>query len=184
MVRGVCCYPDGGRFNGRGRTSASPNHHAATLPFRDVVRYAAGLASIGAGVIHLTAAGAHTEHPLVAAFFITSGVVQIAWGCVVATVRSRSVLLAGAFGNAAAVVLWIASRTSGLPFVEGAEFAEPVGVKDAAATLLEIAIVVSCVALLRMDGSRVLRLAAPRSAFAQLAAATVLIVFGEMRTEP
>src|SRR5439155_6858384 len=37
------------------------------------------LLSGGAGVVHLAVAGDHAEHPLLAAFFVATGVFQLAW---------------------------------------------------------------------------------------------------------
>ncbi len=50
----------------------------------------------------------------------------------------RRVLLAGAAGSAALVLLWLVSRTSGLPFGPEAGVAEPIGAADTLCVVMEV----------------------------------------------
>jgi hypothetical protein len=141
----------------------------------DIFRIVAAIASFGAGLIHISAARAHREHALVAAFFVGIGIAQLIWGgALVAYFRSRRLLDAGALLNVAVVSTWIVSRTTGIPFVVGAEHAEPVELKDAITTILELAIV--GVALATTMRPRMLRLVVPSRSAAPLVIATALLI--------
>lgn len=97
----------------------------------------AAIWGIGAGVIHFLAVGDHREHLLIAAFFAVTAVAQIAWAVLLILRPSKVLLYAGIAGNLALIGVWAISRTSGLPFVPGAEQAEPVGVRDIITVLFE-----------------------------------------------
>ena len=142
----------------------------------DVVRYAAAAASMGAGIIHLTAFDAHREHALIASFFLLTGVFQLAWGFAVAALRSRRLLDIGGLANVGVVGTWLVSRFTGFSFIAGAEHAEPVGIKDASSTLLEVLIVAICAALLLGRRSSYLHALVPLRSITPLAAATVLLI--------
>lgn len=150
----------------------------ATLAYSDLVRYGLAIASAGAGLAHLTAAPAHTEHALVFAFFVGVGVLQLLWaGAVAARRPSDRMLDAGGLGNAAVIGVWVVSRVTGLPFIEGADHAEPIAVKDTVATLLEVLVVAGVLLLTTWKRSRpdLLRARLPAHALAPLALATVVL---------
>ncbi len=135
------------------------------------------VASLGAGAIHLTAASAHSEHAPILAFFIGAGIIQIVWAAAIVSPRPPSLLLRlGALGNAGLIAVWLASRLSGLPFVDGADHAEPVGVKDTSAVALELLIVIGALALVAGGRSLSLRIRVTERAFVPIAAATALLI--------
>ncbi len=74
---------------------------------------------------------------------------------------NRRLLIAGAVGNLAIVVVWVASRTTGVPVGPDPWTPEAVGVADAVATILEIALVAGC-ALLLSDRHRASRVTPAR----------------------
>ena len=61
---------------------------------------------------------------------------------------SRSLLVVGLVGNALVVLVWLASRTIGLPIGPEAGAAEPAAFVDVLSTILEIAIVAGAAGLL------------------------------------
>jgi hypothetical protein len=74
-------------------------------------------ASLGAGAIHLWAGWAHSGITRVLIFFVLVAALQLWWAAAVIWVRSVpwSVLIGGAVANAALVVVWVLSRTTGVP---------------------------------------------------------------------
>lgn len=97
-----------------------------------------GIVAAGAGILHLLAARDHLEHENVAAFFVVLALAQFAWAALVASTRSRRVLMAGIAGNLGVVAIWIVSRTTGIPFVDAVSEVEPIGIADGVATLFEL----------------------------------------------
>lgn len=84
----------------------------------------ASLASIGAGVVHGGAIGLHTEHPQLARIFIVVAIAQISWGLVSLLHPSRVVLPAGILVNAGTVAAWLATRVTGISWIDGLETRE------------------------------------------------------------
>lgn len=145
--------------------------------FAAVVRIGIGVASIATGVMHLTAASAHAEHAQILAFFVGTGVAQIIFGTAVLTPRpARLILRTGALANAGLIAVWLASRMSGLPFIEGADHAEPVGVKDTATVALELLVVAGALALVTGGSWLATRVRFSERTLAPLAAATALLI--------
>lgn len=134
-------------------------------------------ASVGAGVIHLWAAWAHSGITRVLVFFVIVAALQLWLAAAVLWVRSVpwSLLIGGAAANAAVVVVWVLSRTTGVPWMpDGGRtmdevmaqaaatpgpnkgfmtHAETFGLFDTTASLLEIVVVV-CVVMLVLKGRR------------------------------
>ena len=75
-------------------------------------------ASLGAGAIHIWAAWAHSAIPRVLIFFTVVATLQLWLAEAIVWVRSVpwSMLFGGAVVNAATAVVWILSRTVGVPF--------------------------------------------------------------------
>lgn len=112
-------------------------------------REAVALLSIGAAIIHFAVVAEHfDEWWLTGLFFLALAVFQLVWALLVLAAPSRLLYLAGAVGNALVVVLWIVSRTSGVPVGPGAGEAEPVALPDTLATAFEIVLVAVLVLLL------------------------------------
>jgi hypothetical protein len=120
----------------------------------------AALASIAAGAIHATAAGAHSEHRAAVVAFALTAVFQIGWGALVLLRPSRLVALVGLAGNAAALGGWILAKVSGIGFVTGLDVREDPEFADTlAAALALVAIVGALIVLLpglsaRLSGRR------------------------------
>lgn len=95
----------------------------------------AGGLSVGAGLVHATAAGSHDGD--LAALLALAAVVQVVLGLAVAVRPGRRTL--GALGavNLSLVAVWAASRSTGLPLVEGLAEPEAVGLQDITAVLME-----------------------------------------------
>jgi hypothetical protein len=96
--------------------------------------------ALASAVIHASAAADHQGWALHVVFFLVVAAAQSALAAAVLGGRSgRWVAVTAAF-NGAVAVIWLLSRTVGLP-VEGAAVAEPIGFKDGISTLLEFGIV-------------------------------------------
>ena len=102
----------------------------------------AAIASAGAALIHLAAAPAHWgSWALSAVFFVFVAAFQATWAYLVWTKPTSLVLGAGIAVNLAIAVLWISSRTAGVPFGPHAGQREAVEGAGICALLLECYIV-------------------------------------------
>lgn len=107
------------------------------------MRLSFATASMAAGLIHASVVPHHLEgSTILGAAFVSTAIFQIAWAAPASVRLDPRVLDIGAAVNATVVAAWIASRTIGLPFGPHPWVAEPVGVVDATATVLELAIVI------------------------------------------
>ena len=128
-------------------------------------------ASLGAGGIHLWAGWAHSGITRVLIFFTLVAALQLWLAAAVVWVRNIpwSMLIGGAVVNAGVVVVWVLSRTTGVPFqppsmasmddvmsraisqpgvTRGAmSHRETFGFLDSVSSLLEVAVVVAVVML-------------------------------------
>lgn len=111
-----------------------------------LVLLGAAFALAGAGLVHLDAAGDHTEHAFIAAFFVGAGIAQLLLAAAVAApVPHRLAVPAAVAVSIGLLVTWVLSRTVGLDavpllgLVPGATGPEPLGLKDLAAVALELA---------------------------------------------
>ena len=121
------------------------------------VRLSLAIASIAAGLIHATVAPHHLEEStILGAGFVATAIFQVAWAAPTSVRLDARTLDVGLAVNGAVVAAWIASRTAGLPFGPHAWVAEPVGVVDAAATVLELLIVI---------GSTLVRISQPDQSY-------------------
>ena len=110
----------------------------------------AGLASVGAGAIHLAAAGIHAEHPSLARIFVIMGAAQLVAGLVLALGGRRQAAAVVAVVNIAAVGGWALTRTVGISWVQGLEASErPQFADTTCAALGAIALVLAVIVLLR-----------------------------------
>src|SRR5215211_1717317 len=84
----------------------------------------ASVASVAAGVLHAAAAGIHADHPDLSRTFVVLAVVQIG-AAVVGFVRpGRFAAAALASVNAFAFAGWMATRLTGISWIDGLETAE------------------------------------------------------------
>src|SRR5262245_58776208 len=108
----------------------------------------AGLASLGAGAIHAAAIGIHSEHATLSRLFVAVAAAQLAVGLVVLVRGGRVAAATTALVNAAAVIGWVLTRTTGISWIEGLEEAEsPQFTDTACAALGALAVVAAVVAL-------------------------------------
>jgi hypothetical protein len=100
----------------------------------------AGLAW-AAGLIHLQAAIDHAdESRLYAVLFVLLAVAQAGWGVALCRHPARSLLRAGVAGSLGVVVVWVLSRTVGLPVGPDLGNPEAPGPLDVIATADELVI--------------------------------------------
>ncbi len=127
----------------------------------DAVRLVGALA-VAAGAIHALAMVQHFgEGVLYGAFFAVVAASQLGWGTwVYRHPEERRHLTAAAIANGAIVLIWVLSRTAGLPLGPQAGRPEVPGLIDVLATLDELAIVLLAIAILRPGGRLEARLAA------------------------
>lgn len=109
--------------------------------FDHLLSFVAAFAAIAGGLIHFNVIGDHAEFEVVAAGFGLMGFMQWAFAWRILTRPSRGILGLGGLLHAGIATLWIASRTIGLPFVDGARLPAAVGVADLAANVLSVVVV-------------------------------------------
>jgi hypothetical protein len=115
---------------------------------------AAAALSVAAGLIHASVTVVHfREFWLFGLFFAIAAPLQVVWGEMVRRRPwDRRLLLAGAGANVAVALLWLVSRTVGLPIGPEAGEVEGVGLKDVLATADELAL--ALVVALVLAGAR------------------------------
>jgi hypothetical protein len=118
-------------------------------------------ASLGAGIIHFAVAPSHFgEYWLFGAFFFGAGLFQVATPALLLFTLNPSLVAMSVVVNGLIPLIWLASRTTGLPVGPHPFTAEDVGSADATATVLEVLIVAGGILLLtsaRKGGERILR---------------------------
>ena len=110
-----------------------------------------GLASlsVGAAAIHFAVIFEHfAQYALYGVFFLVLSWAQLLWAALVLWRPSRLWLSLGAAGNALVVVVYVASRTTGLPIGPDVGHPEPAGGLDVVSVVLELALIAGCAALL------------------------------------
>jgi hypothetical protein len=138
--------------------------------------YAAAALSLLAALIHLWVAPEHFEEWWgYGAFFLVAAAAQVLYAPLVLLWPTRIVLLLGIAGNLAIVVLYLLTRTVGIPvFGPGAGEVEGVGFIDLCATTSEVGIAVAL-------GAALLRRSAPeRRRMILLIAAVVVVSVGHV----
>jgi hypothetical protein len=121
----------------------------ARRPPAGVVLLAAGLCTSGAAAIHFAVTNEHfNEWWGYGLFFFFAGWVQLLWAAIAVRVHSRPLLAIGLVGNASVVVLWIVTRTVGLPFGPEPGAAESLGWADGISSAFEAAAALCCLVLL------------------------------------
>ena len=139
----------------RARTkSRTPDSDSVPPQKQDALLATLAALSASAGLLHATVIREHLkEYWLFGAFFIVAASLQLIWAVMVLRGVGRNWILAGAFGNAAVVLLWWTSRTIGLPFGPDPWRPEAFGLVNVAVTLIEIAVIALCVAALSQTRS-------------------------------
>ena len=115
----------------------------------------AAILSFGAGVIHISAAGDHTDLPVMFAGFLVVAALQIALGALLLRRPPSRLIIAGAVAmTLSSIGLWLLSRTAGLPFLPDGHI-EPIGFKDGVTKLFEVASIPLLLLLLSKELPRV-----------------------------
>jgi hypothetical protein len=115
-----------------------------------MIRWLAGFASLGAGIIHLAAVSEHAAHWwLHGVFFLVLAVVQIGWAVQTMERSPLPVPRLYAAVNAAVIGVWFVSRTTGLPVGPEPWEAAAVGTADLLCSALEAVMVVLVVLTMR-----------------------------------
>jgi hypothetical protein len=118
----------------------------------ETITLAAALALV-AGVLHAAVSVDHFHEALLfGVFFVAVALFQCAWGVALYRSGGQAWLRAGAIANGVVVLVWMASRTVGLPVGPERWTAEGVGVVDVAATADELLLVT--LALLVLPAAR------------------------------
>lgn len=134
----------------------------------------AALASLGAAATHALATPSHSrESALLGLFFVTAALGQALWCGLVLSRPGPGLLIAGIGSNAAVLLLWVWTRTVGVPFGLGAR--EPIGSWDTTACVLEIVLVVTATAAVGR-GLPTPTCGRPAITFALLTAATLFVL--------
>ena len=96
----------------------------------------AAVFSIGAGLVHAGAIGIHAEHVTLARLFIAVSVFQLAFGMATLLRPTRWLAAVTAVGNLLAVGAWLATRLTGISWIEGLETREAAQFADTACAFL------------------------------------------------
>jgi len=131
--------------------SMRPWSRAALALRADGLRYGAAVASAYAAFLHDVVVPEHAaEFWGYGLFFVLTTALQFFYAGALLFWPRRSVFLAGAAGNAAVLALYVVSRTVGVPLLgPHAGRPEPVGAVDLACAIVEVALVLALVRLLR-----------------------------------
>ena len=98
--------------------------------------------SMAAAGIHFAVMGEHfAEYVAFGVFFSVVAWSQALWAVGVIVLPSRRLLLVGLVGNAVVILVWLISRTIGLPIGPEPGAPEPAAFIDVLSTILEVAIV-------------------------------------------
>jgi hypothetical protein len=125
--------------------------------------------SVGAAAIHFAVVFEHfAQYVLYGVFFLVISWAQTIWAAVTAWRPPRLWLWLGMAGNAIVLAVYVASRTTGLPFGPDKGHPEPVGGVDVVSGILEFTLIAGCAALL-LRPSVADRPVRRRSAFAAIA---------------
>ena len=108
----------------------------------------AGVCSIGAGVVHAAAVGAHADHPAAVVVFLLTAAAQLLWGGLALVRGGRAVAAAGVLVGLGALGGWGLAKTAGLPGIPGLDSAEPVQLADGLAAALAAACAAASMAAL------------------------------------
>lgn len=115
------------------------------------------------GAIHLAVAPSHgAQASVYGAFFVVAGTTQLAWAGLLLVRSSRGLLGLNVLANLGLLLLWLQTRTRGVPLGPAAGVREPVGAVDLACALVELLTVVVAAQQLR-HRSRARRLVPSRA---------------------
>ncbi len=121
-----------------------------------------GLGSLAAASVHYVVMPHHFEEGTIyGCFFAVAATLQVVFGLLTLARPSRPLIAAGLVGNVAVIILWLITRTVGIPLGPAAGSTEAVGGLDVLATMFEIIIVLGSVSLLSRSARAATLFAAP-----------------------
>jgi len=127
--------------NAIARTDADPTVSVAQVSLAAL--------SMAAAAIHFAVMEEHfAEYVAFGVFFSVVAWLQAIWAVGVIVLPSRRLLLAGLVGNTLVILVWLVSRTAGLPIGPEAGTPEPAAFVDVLSTILEVGIVAGTALLL------------------------------------
>jgi hypothetical protein len=115
------------------------------------------VSSAAAAGVHAAVGPVHfREGLLLGMFFAGAALAQVGWSLAMAVRPSRTLLIAAVAGNSAVLLLWLVTRTIGLPgLLPGPE---SVGPWDVTCGVWELAVVFAAIRILRADSGAQLRI--------------------------
>jgi hypothetical protein len=128
------------QFFGLSQEKAVNQTGAACTPVQRTLAWSAAVAAAAGGLIHFKASVDHRHLAMVAIGFAAIGASQWLFAGTMLVRPSRPILAFAAALHAGILLIWILSRTIGLPFIPGAEQPAPVGVADLVANTFSIAV--------------------------------------------
>jgi hypothetical protein len=115
-----------------------------------------------AGAVHVSVGPEHfREGVRLGVFFVVLCAMQFALAAAVLRRPSRQLVTLTALLSGGVVLLWLVTRTAGLPFGHGE--VEPVGFADSLASVAELVTVAACLVWLRPSTNSAVRRGLPRS---------------------
>jgi hypothetical protein len=122
---------------------ADASYRATLLPI-------VALSSVASALVHYVVMPEHFEEAtLYGMFFLVSATAQLVYAAMLLARPSRALLTAGAIGNFAIVVLWLVTRTVGIPLGPAAGEVESVGGLDMLCAFFELTTAIGAIALIR-----------------------------------
>ncbi len=157
--------------------NAADDSVSVPLVRKPLLHVVAGCASIGAGLLHVSAVGLHAEKPDLARVFVVLALLQLAVGAA-QMIRPRSIVLAASLAvNAVAVGGWLITRLSGISWIDGLQNRESPQLADTICAGLGLVAVGSTLGLLVL-GSMMMPEFDRRRALAPLGVIGVAVVVG------
>ena len=125
------------------------------VTLRAVVVTACALLSIGAAVIHFAVLGEHWQEWWgYGLFFAVAAWLQLAWAAVVVARPSPTLLVVGAVGSFAIAVLWLVTRTGGVPAGPAFGETESAAFADVLASVFEVLLGLGAFAMVAARATR------------------------------
>jgi hypothetical protein len=122
---------------------------------RRLLESCAALLAVCGGVVHLAQVRHHLSYPTVVAAFAVMGAAQVMLASLLVWRPSRRLPWVGIAVHAAITSAWVLSRTVGLGFVDGVSDPQDVGIADAVATAISVAVMAVSARLILMSHRRV-----------------------------
>jgi hypothetical protein len=146
------------------------------------VRAAAAMFLLGPAAIHFAVTPEHLRaYPAYGLFFILVALLQVAIAAAVVLRPSPPIVLGGAGFSLLVIVIWLLSRTAGLPISPTPGIPEPIGLPDVLATLMEwISVILLLIADARLERRRTLRVVSTTLGLAPVAVISLLLTLAAL----